>query len=101
PNGRCRTVASGSSDGTVRLWNVTDPAHPAPLGRPLTGHTNTVSSIAFNREGNILVSGSGDDTVRLWNVAGPITPLGQPLTDHTYPVGAVAFNPNGHSFASG
>ncbi|MFY9806624.1 MAG: WD40 repeat domain-containing protein, partial [Pseudonocardiaceae bacterium] len=29
------TLASGSRDQTVRLWNVTDPAHPTPLGRPL------------------------------------------------------------------
>ena len=31
------TLASGSVDGTVRLWDVTDPAHPRPLGQPLTG----------------------------------------------------------------
>ncbi|MGB8995120.1 MAG: WD40 repeat domain-containing protein [Pseudonocardiaceae bacterium] len=29
------TLASGSRDQTVRLWNVTDPAPPTPLGRPL------------------------------------------------------------------
>ena len=28
------TLASGNRDGTVRLWNLTDPAHPVPLGRP-------------------------------------------------------------------
>ena len=26
------TLASGQSDGTVRLWNITDPTHPQPLG---------------------------------------------------------------------
>ena len=30
-------LASGSADGTVRLWDVADPAHPRPLGQPLTG----------------------------------------------------------------
>ena len=31
------TLASGNSDGTIRLWDVADPAHPRPLGQPLTG----------------------------------------------------------------
>ncbi len=36
------TLASASDDHTIRLWNLTDPTHPAPLGQPLTGHTNLV-----------------------------------------------------------
>ncbi len=28
------TLASGSDDRTMRLWNVTDPTHPTPLGQP-------------------------------------------------------------------
>ena len=32
-----RTLASGSLDGTVRLWDVADPAHPSALGQPLNG----------------------------------------------------------------
>jgi WD40 repeat protein len=51
----------------VRLWNVTDPAHPTPLG-PLSGHTDTVASVVFSPDGHTLASGSADDTVRLWNL---------------------------------
>ena len=78
PDGR--TLASGSADRTVRLWNVTDPTHPTPLGQPLTGHTDTVYSVAFSPDGRTLASGSADQTVRLWNVTDPAhpTPLGHP-----------------------
>ena len=30
-------LAAGSADKTVRLWNVSHPAHPVALGKPLTG----------------------------------------------------------------
>jgi hypothetical protein len=38
------TLATGSNDQTVRLWNVTDPTHPAQLGQPLTDHTDNVAA---------------------------------------------------------
>ncbi len=97
------TLASGSGDQSVRLWNVTDPAHPMPLSQPLTGHTTGVSAVAFSPDGHTLASGSDDQTVRLWNVTDPAhpTPLGQPLTGHTNEVSSVAFSPDGHTLASG
>ncbi|MBV8178638.1 MAG: hypothetical protein JO045_07475 [Mycobacterium sp.] len=60
------TLASGSADNTIRLWNLTDPAHPAPLGQPLTGHNNWVFSVAFSPDGHTLASGSADHTIRVW-----------------------------------
>jgi len=97
------TLATGSDDATVQLWDLTDPAHPTPLGQPLTGHTNAVTSVAFSPDGHTLASASSDHTIRLWNLTDPThpTPLGQPLTGHTSAVFSLAFSPDGHTLASG
>jgi len=62
------TLASGSADATVRLWNVADPAHPVSLGSPLTGHTSAVYSVVFSPDGHTLATGSSDHTARLWEM---------------------------------
>ncbi|MBV9728674.1 MAG: hypothetical protein JO309_04575, partial [Pseudonocardiales bacterium] len=98
-----RTLASGSFDQSVRLWNVADPARPTPLGQPLTGHTSFVSAVAFSPDGHTLATGGGDRTVRLWNVTDPAhaTPLDSPFIGHTDWVVSVAFSPDGRTLASG
>ena len=62
------TLASGDTDGTARLWDVTDPARPRPLGQPLTASAAAVVSVAFSPDGHTLASGSLDGTIRLWNL---------------------------------
>jgi WD40 repeat protein len=64
PDGK--TLASGSEDNTIRLWDVTS---RQPLGPPLTGHTRTVASVAFSPDGKTLASGSSDNTIILWDVS--------------------------------
>ena len=96
------TLASGSDDADIRLWDLTDPAHPGPLGEALRGHTGIVHSVAFSPDGNTLASGGDDATVQLWDLTDPAhSPLGQPLRGHTGTVYSVAFRPDGHTLASG
>jgi WD40 repeat protein len=60
-----RLVASGSYDGTVRLW-MSEDGHPLAT---LHGHTAGVWSVALSRDGRLAASGSYDGTVRLWETA--------------------------------
>ena len=89
------TLASGSGDETVRLWDVETGHHI----RTLEGHTWHVNSISFSPDSVILASGSSDFTVRLWDVA-----TGrqlQRLEGHMGEVYSVSFSPDGTTLASG
>ena len=59
------TLASGSADGAIRLWDATT---EQPLNT-LEGHTDDVWSVAFSRDGSTLASGSADGTILLWDAA--------------------------------
>ena len=95
-------LATGSADGTIGLWDLTDPAHPRLLGQPPTGNSAFVNSVAFSPGGRTLAS-VNDGTIRLWDVADPARPrpLGRPLTT---PGGAlvisVTFSPDRRTLAS-
>ena len=54
-------LASGSSDLTIKLWNVETKTEIATL----KGHIHYVNSVAFNTKGTILASGSDDKTIKL------------------------------------
>jgi WD40 repeat protein len=102
PDGR--TLAVGSQNRTVQLWNVADPADPVPLGSPLPGRpAQGVNSVAFSPDGRTLAVGGTDGKIRLWNVADPAhaVSLGPPLAAGAVSVEEVAFSPNGQTLASG
>ncbi|MBW4446485.1 MAG: CHAT domain-containing protein [Spirirestis rafaelensis WJT71-NPBG6] len=93
PDGK--TLASGSSDKTIKLWDV---ATGSPK-QTLTGHSEWVNSVAFSPDGKTLASGSGDKTIKLWDVA--TGKLSQTLTGDRNLVFSVAFSPDGKTLASG
>lgn len=63
PDGR--TLASGSDDRTVRLWDTATHRSRAVL----TGHTDAVWSVDLSPDGATLASGSKDHTVWLRDTA--------------------------------
>ncbi|CAE6455111.1 unnamed protein product, partial [Rhizoctonia solani] len=91
------SLASGSSDDTVRTW---DAYSPSAIGEPLTGHTSSVYSVSYSPLGDIIASGSRDKTIRLWDTS-TRRQVGQPLKAHTDIVTSVAFSPDASLIASG
>src|SRR5262249_24682348 len=90
-----RRVLTGSSDHTLRLWDV----ETGQEIRCFTGHTDRVEGVALSTDGKLALSGSRDGSMRLWDVATAETlrvfqAPGGPIT-------AVAISPDGPLALSG
>ena len=91
PNGK--RLALAGSNGVIYLWNLPRGSQSRSLrsGSP-------INSIAFSRNGQMLVAG-GATAVTLWNVATG-RQYGPPLTGQLAAVYSVAFNPGGTVLAA-
>jgi WD40 repeat protein/transcriptional regulator with XRE-family HTH domain len=100
---RGKILASGADDGTVRLWNVTNPAKPTLLSKVYDAKDFLVFSVAFSPNGHILAAASSNDVVRLWNVTSPAHPqrIRKVLAGPTNTAYSVAFSPSGRTLAVG
>ena len=92
PDGQ--TLASASSDYSIKLWNAAD----GTLLRTLEGHTASVWSVAWSPDGQTLASASRDMTIKLWNAADGT--LLRTLEGHIAIVRSVVWTPDERWLAS-
>ena len=85
-------LASGSDDGTLRLWNTR-----GKLLQVFTGHQGSVLDVAFSHNSQLLASAGDDFTIRIWDVCGECLHI---LSGHTGSVNSLAFSPTHKLIAS-
>ncbi|MGV9323783.1 WD40 repeat domain-containing protein [Streptosporangium sandarakinum] len=100
PNG---TLATGAD--RLRLWDVSDPARPAPLTPALSaGKAVHLPQVAYNPRGDLLARGGSDGTIQILDVSDARHPvaLSEPVVVSPGSlVGSLRFSPDGRSLALG
>jgi WD40 repeat protein len=91
PSGRY--LATGSSDGTSRVWEVSTGMEVARLWQD--GYQ--VTTVAYSPDGKYLATGGTDNTARIWEWS---TKREVARVTHSDIVLSVAFSPDGHYLAT-
>jgi WD40 repeat protein len=91
------TIATGSTDSTIKLWDV----KTLHQKRILKGHREKVQTVAFSPDGETLASGSWDSTIKIWDISPNPQKDTITLNGHQGVVHSIAFNPDGKLLVSG
>ncbi|KAL5638740.1 hypothetical protein ACGC1H_003186 [Rhizoctonia solani] len=90
-------IASGSSEGTVSVWDATNGMLVAGPTEP-RGHS--IHAIAVSPNNRLIVAGHEDGTVSVWDATNGLPVLG-PLHGHVDSVLTVSFTPDNTRIVSG
>ena len=105
-----KTLAAGSKDGTIRMWDVASKKHLRRFATEYERQLPEVYGLAFSPDGKLLVAAEQERAVRLWDTAtGKEAPrrvgsegkeLAWPLYGHANEVRSVAFTADGKFLVS-
>jgi WD40 repeat protein len=86
-------VASGTADGTIRIWHQTGKEI-----KTFKAHEKKITQIGFSPDGSKVISGSEDKIVKVWDLNGVAIATFKPSDSE---VTSVSFSPDGKNVASG
>lgn len=94
-------LASGSLDGSVRIWNTSRKVASLPFSE-LRGHGGIVTSVAWHPSGKWLAVGGNGKSVRLWDTHDlDQLKVAYILRGHENIINSIAWHPTGEWLASG
>jgi WD40 repeat protein len=82
-------LATGDSNGVVRLWNLTTKR----VLRTFSGHKGAITSVMFSPNGRLLLTASADHEARIWDVRARL--LQHVIRWHFGPLAGAMFSPDG------
>ncbi|KAJ3414141.1 hypothetical protein HDV05_007003 [Chytridiales sp. JEL 0842] len=96
------SLASGSGDGTARIWHMSEDQSDVSWTSVVLKHDNKdgakdVTTVDWNPSGTLLATGSYDGQARIWTSSGELKFL---LQKHEGPVFAVRWNKSGTALAT-
>ena len=93
PDGK--TLANGSLDGTIHLWNT----NSGKLKRILAGQFGFIKGLTFSPDGKLLASGSDDGSILVWDTeTGKHEPF---LAERVHSISCVSFSRDGSMLVGG
>ena len=90
-----REIAIGTSDNTIKIISLVD----LSTKHSLNAHDNSVFTLCYNPEFNILLSAGRDAHLKFWDVdAGYL--LLEDIIAHMFAINNIAFSPDGKHFVT-
>jgi WD40 repeat protein len=94
-NPNWKEFAVGYSDNLIRVFSIEN----HQLKYELSQHTNSVFTLAYSTDSNLLLSGSRDAHLKIWSVANNYD-LQESIVAHMYTINHIAYRADGKYFAT-